>query len=87
VAAVVAQAVVAVVDMALVPALKRAQVVKLILVLRTHVQVTAIALLTLAQVALVIHVLPALALLKQSLVGNVRTLAVAKNASSASPPF
>ena len=86
VVAVLAQAVVVAV-MAPVLALKHALAVKLILVLRTHVQVMAIALLTRVQVAQVIHVLLVLALLKRSLVDNVRTLAVANHASPASPPF
>jgi len=85
VAVVVAQVAVAVMDLAL--ALRRAQVANRILALRTRVQVTATDLLTHVLHALVTHVQPVLALLKQSLAVNARTLAVAKNASPASPPF
>ena len=87
VAVVVAQVVAVVVVMAPVLALRRAQVANRILALRTRVQVTATDLLTHVLHAQVTHVQPVLALLKQSLAVNARTLAVAKNASPASPPF
>ena len=84
---VVAQVVAVVVVMAPALALRRAQVANRILALRTRVQVTVTDLLTHDLHAQVTHVQPVLALLKQSLAVNARTLAVAKNASPASPPF